>query len=318
MKRQLNAVALCVLVLGLSGQIHAQAPLTLQDALDAAGRHAPAVHHPATALELNRLLPGHCVPPTAETAVRGHAEREARQQHVRSVAQIFLAALQKEDVLLAAREAVASTHAKWSRMTGQINPEDVAQAAAIARAFANYQHALAHRELTLAALRADLRQLAALTGQSGAPASQLEHPPIGAEPAQPAAQATPHHPRLAALDTLAQWWQTAPLRRHDGRNACLEALASAQLSIRSELALQLDTLGTRVQALRSRGLPAAEAELAATEAALDLARSTNHAAKPLYDAMTDTVRAQGAVRAIQHEILLLEMQIDHLLTAEPG
>lgn len=313
------AVLPCLLALGISSAVsavQAQEPFTLQDALDASKRTRLVLPHPASVLELDRLLPAHCIPPAAAEALRDDAARAARQQQAHRVMQHFLSALQHEDALLAARESVASTHGEWFNLSRQSSPEDLAQSATVARAFADYQHALAYRELTLAALRAELRQLAELTGHAEAPISLLEHPSPDAAPTAPTVSVSDKHPFLAAIGSLMQWWQRSQTNHPDQRSFCLETLDVVLTSTRSGLALQLDELNTRVDALRTRGLPAAEAELAAAEAVLDLARSTNQAATPMYDAMTGTVRAQGALRAVQHEILLLKMQIDYLQTTE--
>lgn len=315
--KRVRTLVLLALTAAVPSTALADTLFTLEEALHAAGQRPVTAHDPATVLEVNRMLPDPCVPAAAEAPILGHAEHFARQAHALSVARHFVAALQREDALLAARESVADTHAAWRRLGGESTPSDPAASAALARAFADYQHALAHRELTLADLRRELMMLAERVGLADTPPSKLAQPSVAAPEFPSAPALSPTHPKLAALEALKRWWQHAPHAEARHRASCLSALEQGSAAIRSELRMQLATLTHRIAILRTRGLPAAEAELSAAEALLDHARSGADRAPSLYHAMTGTVLAQAALRAVQYEILLLGMQLDHLRQATP-
>lgn len=312
--KPIRSFILLMLAAAVSPATLAQTVLTLEDAQIAARQPSAASINPTAVLEIDRILPNRCVPPAAEASIHNHAQRRARQHHALSVTRHFLSALQKEDALLAARESVASTHAAWKKQAGASTPtiSDVAASAATARAFADYQHALAHRELTLADLREALLKLADLIGLADAPPSQLAHPAFDAYVVPPPAAPSPAHPQLAAVGALKRWWQQAAHTEGGHRAACLEALEHGSLRISADLMMQLDTLSNRFNALKARSLPAAEAELSAAEALLDHARSAGDAAPSMYHAMTGTLLAQAGVREVQYEIMLLAMRLDHL------
>lgn len=316
--KRVRTFVLLALTAAASPVALADTPFTLENAVHAAGQRPLRAHNPVTMLEADQIVPNRCVPPAAEASILSHAERFARQQHTLDVARHFVTALQKEDVLLAARESVAETHAAWQRLGGESTPSDLAASAALARAFADYQHALAHRELTLTDLRRALLRLAERVGMEDAPPSQLAHPSTAADAAPITPALSDAHPKLAAVETLKRWWQHASPDDARHRASCLSALEQGATAIRLELTVQLATLTHRIDTLRTHGLPAAAAELAAAEAVLDLARSEADQTLSMYRAMTGTVLAQAAFRVVQHEILLLEMERDHLRQASPN